>query len=58
MNTIHDVLTACKRVKESGTSSKVPVPISMLEKLCRDALMWQHAPPMMRDAIKSMEGGK
>lgn len=58
MNTIHDVLTACRKVKEAGTSSKVPVPIAMLERLCRDALMWQHAPQMMREAIKTMGEGK
>lgn len=58
MNTIHDVLMACRTVKEAGTSSKVPVPISMLERICRDALFWQNAPPMMRDAIKTMGDGK
>ena len=58
MNTIHDVLMACRAVKEAGTSSKVPVPITVLERLCRDALFWQNAPPMMRDAIKSLENAK
>jgi hypothetical protein len=47
------VLEDCRRVKEAGTSSKVPVPIVTLEKLCRDALAWQTAPQILKDAVRA-----
>lgn len=53
--TIHDILQACRSIKEAGTSSKVPLPITVIESLCRDALMWRNAPEAMRDAIKFQE---
>jgi uncharacterized protein HemY len=52
MNTIDDVLKACQFVKQAGTSSKVPVPIIVLERLCREAKLWADAPDVFKDAIK------
>lgn len=56
--TIHEILNACRTIKEAGTSSKVPLPITTIEELCKDALMWRNAPPMMREAVKSLGGGQ
>lgn len=47
--TVDEILFACRSVKEAGTSSKVPVPISALEKLCRDALAYQSMPKFVKD---------
>jgi hypothetical protein len=41
---VDQVLEDCRRTKEAGTSSKVPVPIIVLEKLCADAKMWAETP--------------
>ena len=54
MQTADDVLRACAFIKSAGTSSRVPVPITVLEKLCRDAIAWNSAPEMMRQAVKEM----
>ena len=56
--TVDQILENCRRIKEAGTSSKVPVPIVDLEKLCRDALMWQQTPEYVRDVAKALRGGK
>lgn len=53
--TIHEILTACRSIKEAGTSSKVPLPITTIEQLCRDALMWRNAPQMVREAIEKVQ---
>ena len=50
--TATDILEMCRWVKESGRSSKVPVPISALEKLCRDALAYQSMPKFIKDAAQ------
>ena len=52
MQTIDDVLKACQFVKQTGTSSKVPVPIIVLERLCREAKLWADAPDVFKDAIR------
>ena len=51
MQTPDDILTACRQIKEAGTSSKVPVPITVLERICRDAKAWSEAPAILKDAI-------
>ena len=53
MQTVEDVEKACAFIREAGTSSRVPVPITTLLKLCADARAWQSAPPLMKDAIKA-----
>jgi len=55
--TTDQILAACRLIKESGTSSKVPVPIVTLEELARDAAAWRSAPEQIKDACKLM-GGK
>ncbi len=55
--TAEDVLAACKQIKESGTSSKVPIPIATLEQLAKDAAAWRSAPDQIKDAAKLL-GGK
>lgn len=52
--TVHEVLQACRLVKEIG-NSKVPLPTKVVEQLCRDALMWRNAPPMVREAIEKVQ---
>jgi hypothetical protein len=47
---VEQVLEDCRRIKEAGTSSKVPVPITVLERLCRDAKAWAEAPQIVKDA--------
>ena len=51
---VDQVLEDCRRIKEAGTSSKVPVPIVILEKLCHDAKAWQSTPQVIRDAAKAV----
>jgi hypothetical protein len=57
MQTVEDVLKACQFIREAGTSSRVPVPIIVLERLCQDARLWQNAPDILKDAIKSARVG-
>jgi hypothetical protein len=52
---VDQVLEDCRRIKEAGTSSKVPVPIVILEKLCADARAWQNTPQVIRDAAKAVQ---
>jgi hypothetical protein len=52
---VDQVLEDCRRIKEAGTSSKVPVPIVILEKLCADAKAWQSTPQVIRDAAKAVQ---
>ncbi len=47
--TINDILQNVRLVKEAGTSSKVPVPINVLEQLCQQALQWQRLPEALKD---------
>lgn len=49
---VDQVMEDCRRIKAAGTSSKVPVPIVVLERLCADAKLWQSAPDLLKDAIK------
>ena len=56
--TADQILEDCRRIKEAGTSSKVPVPIVALEKLCRDALMWQQTPAYIRDVAEAVRDAK
>jgi hypothetical protein len=49
--TAEQALEACQFFRESGASSRVPVPIVSLEKLCRDAMAWQSAPQVFKDAV-------
>ena len=53
MQTADDILKACAFVREAGTSSRVPVPIIVLERLCREAKLWADAPDLLKDAIKA-----
>lgn len=53
--TADDVLNDCRRIKEAGTSSKVPVPITVLERLCHDAKKWQAAPQMLKEAVLKVQ---
>jgi hypothetical protein len=50
MQSADDVLAACKFIRETGTSSRVPVPIVTLERLCADAKRWNDAPQFVREA--------
>ena len=50
MQTVEDVEKACAFVREAGTSSRVPVPITTLLRLCADAKAWQAAPQILKDA--------
>lgn len=52
--TCEEVLAACRLIKESGVSSKVPIPIVTLEELARDAAAWRSAPEQIKDACKLM----
>jgi hypothetical protein len=52
MTTVEDILKACQFVKQAGTSSKVPVNITTLERICRDAKLWADAPDVFKDAIR------
>lgn len=52
--TAEQVLEDCRRIKEAGTSSKVPVNITVLEKLCRDALNWQQTPAYVKDVVEAV----
>jgi hypothetical protein len=58
MTTIEDVLKACQFVREAGTSSRVPVPIIALEKICRDALAWQSTPAYIREVAEAVRASK
>ncbi len=52
--TTDEILSACRLIKQAGTSSKVPVPIATLEQLARDAAAWRSAPDQIKDAAKLM----
>ena len=52
--TCEEILSACRMIKESGTSSKVPIPIVTLEQLARDAAAWRSAPDQIKDAAKML----
>lgn len=52
------ILEDCRRIKAAGTSSKVPVPIVVLEKLCADAKMWAETPAYVRDVVEALRAGK
>lgn len=54
--TVDEILAACRFVKETGTSSKVPIPIVTLEKLCADAKAWAETPGYVKDVAKAMRG--
>lgn len=54
--TIDEVLQNCRLVKEAGTSSKVPVPIVVLEKLCAAARAWEQTPDYVKDVAKALKG--
>ena len=56
--TADQVLEDCRKVKAAGTSSKVPVPISVLEQLCRDALAWQATPAYIREVSEAVRAQK
>jgi hypothetical protein len=52
--TADQVLEDCRRIKQAGTSSKVPVPISVLEQICADAKRWQATPGYIRDVVEAV----
>lgn len=52
MQTADDILKACQFIREAGTSSRLPVPIIALERICRDAKLWADAPDVFKDAIR------
>jgi hypothetical protein len=52
------ILADCRRVKEAGTSSKVPVSIVALEKLCADAKAWAETPAYVRDVVEALRAAK
>jgi hypothetical protein len=52
------ILADCRRIKEAGTSSKVPVSIVALEKLCADAKMWAETPAYVRDVVEALRASK
>lgn len=53
--TIEEILSACRMIKESGVSSKVPVPIVTLEALARDASRWRETPAYIRDVAEAVK---
>lgn len=53
--TIADVLAACRMIKTAGTSSKVPLPIHVIESICQDALAWQRVPAPLKELVKGEE---
>jgi hypothetical protein len=55
---VDQVLEDCRRVKEAGTSSKVPVHIVTLEKLCADAKRWAETPAYVRDVVEALRASK
>ena len=56
--TTGEALAACRMFKESGVSSKVPVPIVSLEPMARDADLWRALPDDIKDALLKLIGGK
>ena len=52
---VDQVIEDCRRIKEAGTSSKVPVPIVVLERICADAKAWASAPEYVKDVVRSLE---
>jgi hypothetical protein len=52
--TADQILEDCKRIKQAGTSSKVPVPIAVLEQICADAKRWQATPGYIRDVVEAV----
>jgi hypothetical protein len=55
---VDQVIEDCRRVKAAGTSSKVPVPIVVLEKLCADAKRWAETPAYVRDVVEALRASK
>jgi hypothetical protein len=53
--TVDEILAACQFVKQAGTSSKVPVNITTLERICHDAKAWQSTPQVIKDAAKAVQ---
>lgn len=51
--TLDDLVTQANRIKETGYSSKIMVPIHVLLEIARDAKSWQSAPQFVRDAAKA-----
>lgn len=56
--TADQLLEDYRRIKEAGTSSKVPVPIIVLEKLCADAKAWAETPAYVRDVVEALRASK
>ena len=56
--TTEQILAACKLIRESGTSSKVPIPICTLEQLARDAEQWRSMPEQIREAARYVRAGQ
>jgi hypothetical protein len=53
---VEQILQDCRRIKEAGTSSKVPVNITILEELARDAAAWRSTPECIREAARAVRG--
>jgi len=47
--TVADILQSVRLVKEAGTSSKVPLPINVIEQICEQALAWQRLPEALKE---------
>ena len=56
--TADQILEDCRRIKQAGTSSKVPVPIAVLEQLCADAKRWQATPAYIREVAEAVRAGQ
>lgn len=53
--TIDDAIAAAKMFKELGTSSKVPLPLSLIIPALEDAKKWREAPQYIKDAIAGVQ---
>lgn len=47
--TINDLKALCRLHKDDGRSSRISVPIVVVEQLCEQALQWQRLPEALKD---------
>jgi hypothetical protein len=56
--TLDDLVTQAIKIKETGYSSKIMVPIHVLLEIARDAKQWQAMPETLKEAAKFSRAGQ
>lgn len=54
MTTLEDIDRAIEFLRETGTSSRVPIPLIIAKQLVEDARRYRALPPLVRDAGEAL----